>query len=166
LSENGIARYYGSARDNGTLRENNPNALNAIRFSDEIYSRLECCINNQNGLLWVSWSQGLRLPTHCVQERATLWSVLLNVVIIGPVFTDGTVTSSVYCRMLKDEFYPLLMDSGIPGHLSRFQQEGVISHTSNSLLRFSHKILEERVSRTGTLCYLRKYFYGQPSRRT
>jgi hypothetical protein len=89
--------------------------------------------------------QGLRLPTRCIQERVTILSALPNVVIIDPVFTDGTVTSSVHCRMLNDELYPLRMECSMPGNVARFQQEGVRSHTNNAFLRFLHDIFEESV---------------------
>jgi hypothetical protein len=52
------------------------------------------------------------------------------------------------------------MGCGMPGNLPRFQQEGVISHTSNALLRFLQDIFEERAISNRILLYLRKDFHG------
>jgi hypothetical protein len=81
--------------------EDNPSVLKVTRFSNEVHLRLDSCINKQNVQFWVPWNPRLTVanPLH-PRERDTVWFALSNVAIIGPVFTDGTVTSSVYCRKL------------------------------------------------------------------
>ncbi len=110
-----------------------PRMLFNIWFSDECHFRMNRYVNKQNMRLWCDENPIEIEEAHIHPKKVMVWAAISSHGIIGPVFIRGTVTSSSYHSLIKDDIIPEL---DIRGYLKSavYRQDGAKPHISDKNL--------------------------------
>lgn len=114
-------------------------------FSDEAYFYVNGVVNRQNVRFWAREPPRVIHMKDTYGEKVCVWVAMSSHGIIGPFFFDATVTGERYLDMLRNQFFPQLMSSGLPLQTQWFMQDGARPHTANVVLDFLHERLGLRV---------------------
>ncbi len=89
-------------------------------------------------------------------KRVTVWAALSAKEVIGPFFTDKTVTGPWYRELLNKQVIPKMCKRRDFKRII-FYQDGAKAHTANEMLDLLHRIFGQRVISNR---YLPRFFEG------
>jgi transposase len=144
LHEQDMARRLDFANVCLNMIENNEIDSGNIWFTDEAHFHLDGYVNKQNWRIWGSENPYFSIQKSLHPRRITVWVALSTGGIIGPVFLNKTITSSLYVNMLKEEFIPLaqvLVDIS----KSWFMQDGARPHRTRDVFECLNEHFNGRV---------------------
>ncbi|PNF41083.1 hypothetical protein B7P43_G06225 [Cryptotermes secundus] len=120
----------------------NPRILDITWFSDEAWFHLSGYVNAQNSGIWVSENphENAESPPH--PQKVGVWCTISGLRIIGPIFFDTTMDSTLYCRIFYD-FVQQLDDVELTQ--GYFQQDSAMCHMSNMSMELIESFFNDRV---------------------
>ncbi|PNF39169.1 hypothetical protein B7P43_G01315, partial [Cryptotermes secundus] len=120
----------------------NPRILDITWFSDEAWFHLSGYVNAQNSRIWASESPHEIAESSLHPQKVGVWCAISGLRIIGPIFFDTTVDSTLYCRIFYD-FVQQLDDVELTQ--GYFQQDSQTCHTSNMSMELFETFFPDRV---------------------
>jgi hypothetical protein len=122
-----------------TWAEHGEAILHNVWFSDEAHFHLDGVVNRQNVRFWGSENPHMLTERMHYAPKITVWAAISSHGLIGPFFFDQTVNSERYLSMLRNNFVPQLIATGLPLNIQWFMQDGATPHTANTVLDFLHE---------------------------
>jgi len=118
-------------------------------FSDEAYFSLTLPLNHQNNRVW-SDSQpciGNQKPLH--DQKILVWCAISAKRVFGPYYFKKSVNQQNYLEMLKNFFWPKVLDTA-DYKKYHFQQDGATPHTAMAVQtwlgeRFGKKFIDKNL---------------------
>jgi len=128
--------------------DNNEIDMSTVWFSDEAHFHLDGYVNKQNWRIWGSENPHYSIEKSLHPLRVTVWCALSSAGIIGAIFIDGTVTSSQYIEVLKDNFIPAIQS--YPGFDQMWiMQDEARPHRTTDVFAVLNEYFDERVIALG-----------------
>jgi hypothetical protein len=125
-----------------------PNFVNKIVFSDEATYCLNGKVNRHNCRIWS------RHNPHWMREvytqwpqKINVWAGVINSLLIGPFFIQGTLNGGRYLDLLRDNIVPAiaaLFSNLLPSEDIWFQQDGAPPHFTQAVRHYLDTVFPQR----------------------
>ncbi len=115
--------------------------LNYVYFSDEAWFNLDGFVNSQNYRVWSSDNPHVFRTTTLHPQKIGVWAAVSRKRVIGPFFFATTITSAVYCDIVK-QFIAMLEEDERD---VVFQQDNARPHVSKETMPMLREFFGDRI---------------------
>lgn len=124
---------------------NEPDFLERVCFTDECTFTLNNQPHSQNFRYWSTDNPHLIVKTHTqYPQKVNVWCGILNNVVIGPYFINGTLTGETYLELLTETICPAIEHTMLGDERPIwYQHDGCPAHNSAGVKEFLNNTFHE-----------------------